>query len=739
MASIGRRDFLKLVGAGSLGAGAGFLYGESTKKTVEYLIPQVVAPEDHVPGIATWYRSVCRQCPAGCGIVVRNREGRAKKIEGNPVHPVSQGRICARGQAGLNALYNPDRIREPLRRDGDGFTTTSWDEVLAELGRRLYEMRIANDAGKVYLLSDGVRGHLDELFARFMQEFGSPNYLQYEATHEENLYAANARPFALSHLPYYDIRNADCVLSFGADFLATWKSPVHYSLAYGHMRQGRRGRRGHLIQVEPRMSLTGANADEWLHARPGTEGMVALAIARQLVSGGYYDGGDHDAWAAALEGYTTQRVAAEADIPAARLEQAGERFAAAEAKLALGGGAAGAGTNGYATLLAVNALNHLAGAWGGPGGVLFNPPPAFGAEAVTRLAGFGKMRELVEAMQSGQVDVLIIHQTNPAFTLPAFAGFRDALAKVPMVVSLASFMDETAAMADLVLPTRTYLESWWDDAPEPGVGLAAAAVAQPVVQPLYDCMSSGDIVLALAKQVGGELPAALPWNDTEEYLRAAWKTIFESRAPGEAGDFDSFWNEVLRAGAWATAGEPVASPEPDATLAAELALPEPAFSGSADEFPFALHPYHTATFLDGRGANLPWLQELPDQMTSVVYDSWLEMNPATAASLGLREGDIVEVASTAGSLRGAVLPYEGIRPDVVAMPVGQGHTDYGRYASGRGADPLGLLADKEDEKTGAFAWAATRVRVTPTGERVQLIKTGGRGRDLGRQILGPPA
>ncbi|MEE8233370.1 MAG: molybdopterin-dependent oxidoreductase, partial [Gammaproteobacteria bacterium] len=166
MIKINRRDFLKYIGAGGVGAGAGFLYGKSTQKTVELLIPQVLAPEEYSPGIATWYNTICRQCGAGCGISVRIREGRAKKIEGNPLHPVNQGRLCAMGQAGLNALYNPDRIRTPLKRNGDrgsnNFTAISWDEALTTLGVRLGNLKIQHESDSVYLLTNGVRGHLDK-------------------------------------------------------------------------------------------------------------------------------------------------------------------------------------------------------------------------------------------------------------------------------------------------------------------------------------------------------------------------------------------------------------------------------------------------------------------------------------------------------------------------------------------------------------------------------------------------
>jgi anaerobic selenocysteine-containing dehydrogenase len=288
MSKITRRDLLQYIGAGGMGAVGGVLYGESRERNVELLVPQVVPPEDYSPGVASWYNTVCRQCSAGCGISVRIREGKAKKIEGNPVHPVSQGRSCARGQAGLNALYNPDRIKGPLtsatQRGTGSFYPMSWDDALTSIGSTIGRLKIENNASRVRLLTGRVGGHLDALFAQFMELLGSDHYQQYDFTYPSALAAANRICFGMEQLPYYDIKNADLLVSFGADYLGTWISPVQHSLAYGHMRQGRQGRRGKTVQIEPRMSLSGANADEWIAARPGTEGLLALGLAHAIVS-----------------------------------------------------------------------------------------------------------------------------------------------------------------------------------------------------------------------------------------------------------------------------------------------------------------------------------------------------------------------------------------------------------------------------------------------------------------------
>ena len=257
MTNVDRREFLKLVGAGGVGVGAGFMLAESIKHPVEHLIPYAVPPEEFSPGIATWYNSVCNMCTAGCGITVRTREGRAKKIEGNPSHPVNQGRLCALGQAGLQELYNPDRLTSPLRLSGErgsgAFEQTTWNEGIAAVADRL---AAAKGSDGIVFLSRGVGGTLANLFELFMQQLGSNALWHYDFAHPHSLYAATERLFGEAELPYYDIANAHYVLSFGADYLNNWLSPVHHSLAFGENRRG--SQRGHFVQVEAKMTISGA-------------------------------------------------------------------------------------------------------------------------------------------------------------------------------------------------------------------------------------------------------------------------------------------------------------------------------------------------------------------------------------------------------------------------------------------------------------------------------------------------
>ncbi len=737
MPKIDRREFIKLVGAGGVGAGAGFMLRESKKDPREYLIPYVVAPEDFSSGIATWYNSVCSMCSAGCGISVRTREGRAKKIEGNPSHPVNQGRLCGMGQAGLQVLYNPDRITEPLVQAGDrgsmSFEQITWENGLDQLAGRLDLLRAARRGNRVSFLTEGVNGHLAQLIESFMRQLGSNRLLHYDFDHPHTLYAANQKFFGQDHLPYYDLQNTNLLLSFGADYLTNWISPVHHSIGFGTSRQRQAEERGRFVQIEPRMSVSGAAADEWIAAIPGTEGILALGMANHIVSQGNYQGVDRADWSAALSDYSPSQVAEQTGIPESTITRLADEFTETQPSLAIGGGAAANHSNGVDTLVAVNVLNYLAGNVGREGGLLFNPPPA-GTVSRPHQASYRNMLELIEAAHQGEIDVLIINGTNPVFTLPAAAEFREALAEIPLVVSTSSFFDETTVLADLILPSNSYLESWGDHFPEAGVGFPVGAVSQPVVSPLYNTRATGDIILGLANKIG--MSNTIPWTSMEECIKAGWRRIYErGDTQTLAQGFDEFWTALLKAGVWGETTNGSTSFTPDQSVIDGVSVAAPEFSGSEQDYPFILHPYLSPNFYDGRGANLPWMQERPDPMTSVVYGTWVEINPTTADELGLIEGDLVDIESPQGQLRAPVFVYPAIMPNVIAMPIGQGHSEYGRYAKDRGANPLEILSPQMEQITGNLATSATRVRIVATGRHIDLVKTSGTSRDLGRNIV----
>lgn len=737
-----RRDFLKFIGVGGAGAAAGFVLGKVSKPPAARLMPYIVPDENIIPGVPNWYASLCTSCGAGCGVHVKVMEGRVKKIEGNPEHPVSKGRVCALGQAMPQALYNPDRIKGPLKRRSErgtgDYVDISWDEAYMLIAKNLSDNAAAKTTEGVYLLTSQQRGRLGNLIDTFLSNYGSANHYQYGLFDQRNLNFANYAAMGITAPPYYDIERSKYVLSFGADFTSTWLSPVSYAAAYGEMRQSGKGARGRLVQVEPRLSLTGANADEWVPARPGTEAMLALSIAHAIVEKGFYDRGEVDGWRQALSKYKPAAAADITDISEERIYEIAYALTHIRPSLVIGGDNLASYQDGISGLVAVNILNHLAGNIGVAGGVIPNPEPSIKKDSSV---DFKKRLSVLAAdAAKGKVKTLIISDTNPLFTTPMEAKTREALRAVPFVVSLSSFLDETSVNADIILPLHTSAEDWGDDSPEPGVGYQVTTIMQPAVSAYYNTRSAGDIFLGIAKSMGGKMTNKLKAATFAEYLKDSWREAYsKDRVMSlSALTFDIFWEELLKRGGWwpdkdkgVTLRKTAVSPR---SVSAYLPQMPSKFEGKDIDFPFYMILYPQAAYRDGRGANLPWLQELPDPMTSVVWGSWVDMNPKTAARLGVMEGELVTIESPSGKITAPVYIYAGIRPDTVAVPIGQGHTQYGRLAKQRGANPISILPYREDERSGAVALNATRVKITPAGPG-KLVKMEGSTKDFGRGII----
>jgi anaerobic selenocysteine-containing dehydrogenase len=319
--------------------------------------------------------------------------------------------------------------------------------------------------------------------------------------------------------------------------------------------------------------------------------------------------------------------------------------------------------------------------------------------------------------------VLLLYEANPIFSAPPVLRIREALAKIPTIVSFGSFIDETSAQADLILPDHAPLESWLDSTPESGSMQTVVNLSPPAVLPLHDTRSMPDVLLGVAHQLGGEVAKALPAATYDAMLRAAYVPLRTRAGSVDAKTDDDFWDAAQTQGGWWSPPSPAHNPEGAMVKHAPLSMAVPEFAGAAIDFPFYFLPYVSQSFGDGSLAHLPWLQELPDVLTSAMWSSWVEINPKTGERLGIGQGDLVEIASPQGSVRAPAILSPGIAPDMVAMPVGQGHENFGRFASGRGANPLSILAPLAERETGSLAWAATRVKLMRAGgpEQAKLV------------------
>jgi len=693
-----RRKFLTVLGVS--GGGALALSGCSTSR-VEKLVPYLVQSEDQIPGVSTFYASTCTECQAGCGVHVRTREGRAVKLEGNPEHPINQGKLCSRGQASLQGLYNPGRIRAPMARRADGsFAEITWDDAIARLAGKL-----GSAAGKVAVVSGTGRGSFADFLADWTAALGG-RLVRWEPFDHEPQRAANRQTFGLDQLPAHDFAAAKYILSFGADFLETWLSPTENQRGFADAHGFAGGDVAKFVYAGPRMDLTGLNADEWLAVRPGTEAALALAIAGVVAA----DRGAPGGVAAMLARFTPAAAAQETGIAAERIERIAKEFTAAKPSLAVAGGI-GAQHAGAAELCAaVNLLNFVAGNLG--------QTVKFGADLGTG-DGYAALARLGSDMDGGQVSVVIVHEANPAYALPKAGGFAGHLKKVPYKVAISMFLDETAAVCDLLLPPHHALERWDDLAPRAGV----RSLMQPVMEPVFNTRAAGDILLAVAKKAGGPL-AKFTDASWEAHLRGRWQALAAERKEADA---DGFWRSALQhGGVFDEAPAPVQVAL--APTASQVNYTRPAFDGNGS-FVFLAYPH--GLLHDGRGANKPWLLENADPVTKITWHAWVEVSPEMARTMDIRNGEVLRLTSPHGTLEAPAYVHLGLHPGVVAMPLGYGHTEYGAFAQGRGVNALDLLGPPSGDYV---SYLSTRVVVEKTDGFRKLASVEGVPRQLGRGI-----
>ena len=716
-----RRNFLAWAGIAATGAIACDLFDDDLR-----IQSPVAIPEDLVTGRDNWYATHDSSVPGGQGLLVRVMEGRAKKVRGNPRFPTNQGKQSPAADAILQSLYHPDRIAGPMLRSGargsGQFRPISWEEALNRFNAAV------NDRGDGLLLITGTQcAGFAQICKAFADAF-SGRHLRYDPMDDSAYGAAVQDILGTTRMPWHDIANAHALVSFGSDFLSTWGNPTAYSVAYGKFRSG--DHRGSHVHFDPRYSMTAANADKWLPIAPGSEGYAALALAWTLiqmgVAGGDVDRLTNGQGAAALSDFRPDAVAPVLQIPEAALH--GETIAhffeemagkLGQGGLAIGGGgASGAYSNGKFNAEAVLALNFVLGQVGAAGGLQVDAGPPIGsAPSNTPHATLRDWRQAVSDINSGDASLVIVHNADPVYGLPAGVGLGDALANEnAVVISASPFIDETTVMADLLIPDRAGLESWGDDAPNPAPGYRVYAVQQPVVNPLHDLdpRSFPDILLSAAADLGqgDSMPAA----SYEELIRA------------NIAELGADFTETLKNGGWWDESATGSAPPPASGLLNDIAS-RAALAQTQGAGEFQLLPYSHHTILDGRNAHLPWAQSAPDPITTVTWQTWVDINERQGRQMDLREGDVVNIATSAGSISALVYLNPATPPGVAAVPMGGGRRSGSDYATGRdereSSNVMSILAIAEVDGSGGLAWSANRCSITPTGDSMAVSKMEG--------------
>ena len=670
-----RRDFLKILGA--TGATTA-LVGCSSEK-VGKLIPYVTSPDNTVPGVSAYYATTCRECAAACGVLAEVRDGRPIKLEGNPEHPMNRGAICATGLSAMQGVYNPDRYRSPMVREGNALKPTTWDKALALLATKLGEVKSKGQGGNVVFVNQHETGTFPGFLDQWLSAQGMPAHLSVDSLAPAATIAANQKAYGAAW-PALDFGSAKLIVSFGADFLDGWGHSVPQQLDWADAR-AKIENAPKLVYVGARRSLTGLNADQWIASKPGGE----MAICAALVGQG-----------------TTAAASDASGVPVATIEAL-----AAAVKQAGSGVMALCGVT-TADAVECGAMVAEINKKAGSVGVTIKP-----ANAHLGYSGLSTYADLAGAaakMGAGSVPLAFVRGANPAHTMPKSAGFAAAFAKVGFKVSFSEMPDETTVLCDLVLPDNHWLESWGDALTTSG----QLGLQQPTLDPVFDTKSTADVLIELAKK---DQALAAKYNVVD------YRNWYIGKFPGGVPAFTTALTKAVL-----LASPLVAATSRSGTVTAS---PAPALASTAGDY--YVHVYPSAVLGDGRGANKPWLQELPDPVTKIAWQSWVEVHPSTFKKLGLREGQHLTVETASGKITAPVYQYMGVRPDTVAIALGRGHTAYGRFAQNIGVNAYDLLPHGWDA-SGTLALAASKGKVTVLAEVSQLATTEGSARQHGRGI-----
>ncbi|MCO4293447.1 TAT-variant-translocated molybdopterin oxidoreductase [Solitalea sp. MAHUQ-68] len=670
-----RRDFLK-----SLGFGVGAVALAACNKTpVNKAVPYLIKPEEITPGIPNYYTSISKD---GYGILVKTREGRPIKIEGNTNCPIGQGGVDSAGHASVIDLYDSTKLKSPLLKGIE----SSWEDVDAFVKEQLAK---TNAAGKkIVILTDSINSpSTNAAIADFVKAYPTAKQVTYDAVSYSGIINANKNSFDKAVIPSYKFDNASVIVSFGADFLGTWISPVEFTRQYVSQRNAKHLKEtksmSRHIQFETEMSLTGSNADVRIPVRPSQSGLALI---------GLYNG------VAKLAGAQTFNV----ETP----EFAGNIISKTAKELweNKGKSLVVAGSNDVSTQILVNAINALLGNYGSTIDLDNASQQYKGNDA--------EVVELVNEMNRGEVGALIVYGVNPVYSYPKAADFAAALKKVALKVSFAEREDETAKGFEVIAPDHHSLEAWTDAEPRKGVFL----IGQPTINPIYDTRAAQKSLLVWAN------------NPVEylDYVKNVWNTTIFPQVG--AGIFQDQWDNLLRTGFVKTAGavaQPYTFAKDLSTVVSTITNSSKSVSGKVE-----LTVFKHTNVGDGRGANNPLLQECPDPVSKVTWDNYVAISPKFGQDQGIAEFDVVKVEANGYSIELPVILQPGQAYGTASIALG-----YGRTAAGKAGNEVGKNAYPFVSIVNGSLQNFNGVSISKTGDSIELARTQTHHSFEGRDII----
>ena len=664
-----RRDFLAAMGFTLAAAGLA-----GCRAPVQNAIPLLVGSDDIVPGVANWYATTCRGCASSCSLLVKQRDGRPIKIEGNAESTVFGGGTCATGQATVLSLYDDERLRGPLWHA----QPANWAEVDQHV---LYGLSEAErSAREIVLLSGTITSpSTRSIIAKWRTRYPNFRHVEYDPVSLSALREANGQSFDQAVVPHYAFDKARVIVGLEADFLGTWLSPVEFARQYAASRKPEGVPALH-IQFESGMSVTGSNADVRVAVPPSQLGLVAVALLLRISrkAGVPFASEAHDP----IDPRKLDAVAEEL------WKHRGESLIVS-------------GSNDVSVQVVVNALNAMLGNFGKAIDIVRPSRQRSGDDVA--------MAGLVEKMQRGAVHTLMMLGVNPAYDYPDAEQFLAGLEKVTLSVSFSDRRDETSSHVHAVTPDHHFLEAWGDAEPVE----SHFSLAQPLIAPLFETRAAQETLL---RWLGHDEA------DYYKYLREFWRTNVFPRQK-ELHNFDAFWERSLQDGVVAVSpGSTAVMPKFQSNwkVAVDKIITEAGEArAAATENRVELHCYETVALRDGRHANNPWLQELPDPITKVTWGNYAAIAPSLAQKIGLSDGDVVRITAGKRQLEIPAFIQPGQDSRTISIALG-----YGRKQVGRAGQNVGVnVYTVTSMERGHRRYFARGVALEKTGRAEKLGST----------------
>ncbi len=717
---VDRRSFLSFVIGGAAGTALSPLPWKlmDDSSIWSQMWPWTPVPPD---GEVIYEDTTCSLCPGGCGISVRKVDNRAIKIEGKKGHPINDGGICLLGLSGLQLLYGPTRIKSPMKRMGERgegkWQKISWKEAATILSEKLGEIRNKGEAHTVAAISGAGGGTVPALLQRLLTAYGSPNFMRMpsQSSAEEPVLKG---VFDEEGRLGYDLENADYILSFGSGILDGWGSPVRMFRANSQWKDNKVP----VIQIETRLSNSAAQSSRWVAINPGTEADLALGIAAVMISKKMVRSGNISGFRGwkreLLAGYPAEKVSETTGVPVDVIVELAKGFGSAKRPLALYGRGKGVTAGSLREISAITALNALSGNINEEGGLwavsqadyirwpkvdtdkiasagLSQPRYDGAGEDSSGLAQslIHRIAGNINGEEPYQLQALLVAGANPCHDLPDSQGVNAALSKIPFIVSFSSFNDETAAMADLLMPDHVYLEKYEDVPVCAGLVKQVVGLSKPVVSPQFNTHHLGETLITTAKMMGDTIAGAFPWEDYETCLKET---------------LGNKWDSLMETGVWEDSDvNTVAKKVKPAPLDTKIVTAE----GDVNSFPLLLVPYDTIRISSSYIGSTPFMVKTVADTIIKGKDGFVEINPQTAEANGLKEGTIATLTTPRGGARVRIHLVHGIQPGVIAMVRGLGHTAYDGYLADKGVNINDLIGPVEDPSSGLDAAWGIRAKL----------------------------